>query len=171
MIASEDPIRHFLLLQVRRFVERAVQIPGIERIALVGSLTTEKPDPKDADVLVTVRDDADLASLAAEGRRLKGRTQTRNKTADIFLCDPSGIYIGRTCHWRDCRPGVRMACDALHCGRRHYLHDDLRCVTLSTALVTKPPLVLWPRVIRNAALPADLERILIPRENRFPSHA
>ena len=48
------------------------------RIAVIGSLTTEKPSPKDADVLVTLRDDADVELLAQLGRKLKGTAQTRN---------------------------------------------------------------------------------------------
>ena len=43
-------------------------LPGVLRIALVGSLTTPKPLPKDADVLVTIEDGLDLAPLAAKGR-------------------------------------------------------------------------------------------------------
>jgi predicted nucleotidyltransferase len=30
----------------------AIQLPGIVRIALVGSLATEKPEPKDVDLLI-----------------------------------------------------------------------------------------------------------------------
>ena len=100
-----ESTRMFLLAEVRHFVERARGCPGVRRIALVGSLVTDKEDPKDADVLVEVDDDADLTALAAAGRKLKGRAQSRNKGADIFLADPSGNYIGRTCHWRECYPG------------------------------------------------------------------
>ena len=94
---SEWPIRAFLLAEVQRFAERACTCLGVRRIALVGSLTTDKENPKDADVLVTVDDDADLVPLATLGRRLKGHAQSRNKGADIFLADPSGRYIGRIC--------------------------------------------------------------------------
>ena len=48
-------MRDRLLVGVRAFVHAARQLPGITRIALIGSLTTTKPDPKDADLLVTVR--------------------------------------------------------------------------------------------------------------------
>src|SRR5436305_8201670 len=111
-------VRAFLIAEVLAFVRAARQVSGVTRIALIGSLTTEKPEPKDADVLVTVTDDADLAALARLGRRLQGRAQSLNKGGDVFLSDPEGNYLGRTCHWRDCRPGIRLACDALHCGRR-----------------------------------------------------
>ena len=158
---TESPIRDFLLSEVRRFVERACTCPGVQRIALVGSLARDKDDPKDADVLVTVEDGADLTSLATAGRGLKGRAQSRNKGADIFLADPAGRYIGRTCHWRECRPGIRVACDARHCGRRAFLHDDLAAVTLDTALVKAPPLELWPRVVRRVELPGDVETQLV----------
>src|SRR5207245_6387271 len=104
-VVDDESIRSFLLSEVVRFVEHARSCPGVRRIALVGSLVRDKHDPKDADVLVTVDDDADLASLATAGRGLKGRAQSRNKGADVFLADPSGTYIGRICHWRECRPG------------------------------------------------------------------
>jgi hypothetical protein len=158
---SASSIREFLLREVLPFVERARTCPGVRRVALVGSLATAKDDPKDADVLVTVDDAADLTALATAGRRLKGRAQSRNKGADIFLVDPSGKYIGRICHWRDCRPGIRLACHARHCGRRAFLHDDLDEVTLDPALVKAPPLELWPKVVRRVALPGDVETRLV----------
>ena len=97
------PLREFLLREVLRFVRTASTIPGVTRIALVGSLATMKANPKDADVLVSVTDDVDLARLATAGRTLKGRAQTRNSGADIFLADSEGC-IGRICHWRECWP-------------------------------------------------------------------
>jgi len=161
MTNSDSTIRDHLLVEVRQFIERARACPGIRRIALIGSLATGKADPKDADVLVTVDDDADLAKLATAGRRLKGHAQSRNKGADIFLADPSGNYIGRICHWRECYPGVRASCDARHCGRRTFLHDDLDAVTLDTSLVKTPPLDLWPKIVRRVELPGDVETQLI----------
>ena len=160
-VVDDESIRSFLLSEVLRFVERARGCPGVRRIALVGSLVRNKHDPKDADVLVTVDDDAALTSLATAGRGLKGRAQSRNKGADVFLADPSGTYIGRICHWRECRPGVRLACDARHCGRRPFLHDDLDVVTLDHGLVEAPPLELWPTVVPRARLPGDVKTQLV----------
>lgn len=168
---NTELIRSFLLSEVLCFVERARVCPGVRRIALVGSLVTDKEDPKDADVLVAVDDAADLTELAAAGRRLKGRAQSRNKGADIFLANPSGNYIGRTCHWRECHPGVRASCDARHCGRRAFLHDDLDAVTLDTALVKAPPLELWPAIVRRAQLPSDVEAQLVQQlQGHHASH-
>ncbi|TAK09978.1 hypothetical protein EPO44_00590 [bacterium] len=148
-------------------MERARTCPGVRRVALVGSLAREENSPKDADVLVIVDEDADLAPLATAGRRLKGRAQSRNKGADIFLADPSGNYIGRTCHWRECSPGIRAACDARHCGRRPFLHDDLDDVILDAVLVKAPPVELWPKVVRRVHVPSDVEAELLgPLETR-----
>lgn len=100
------------------------------------------------------------AGLTA-GRRLKGRAQSQGSGADIFLADPSGRYIGRTCHWRECFPGKRMSCDARHCGRRHFLHDDLDAVKLDSALVKNPPIDLWPTIVRRTPAPRDVDELLI----------
>jgi hypothetical protein len=145
---------------VKRFIQAVRGFPGIQRIDLIGSITTDKSNPKDIDVLVTVADDADLAPLATAARRLQGHAQSVNCGADVFLGNPSGLYIGRTCHWKDCRPGVRRSCDALHCGRRLHLHDDLDAVHLEDALVQAPPVTLWPSVVRRSELPVDLERFI-----------
>lgn len=154
---TESPLRRFLLLEALNFMRAASQLPGVLRIALIGSLTTEKAEPKDIDLLLTVADDLDLERLASSARRLKGRAQGRNSGADIFLSSPRGEYIGRTCQWRECAPGIRMACRADHCGRRPYLYDDLRVLELNQALVSNPPLQLWPAVVSHGALPGDVQ--------------
>jgi hypothetical protein len=159
--SKEWPLRSFLLSEVLNFVLAARQCSGVSRIALVGSLATSKPNPKDADVLVTVADDVDLAPLAAAGRRLKGKAQSRNSGADIFLANPALEYIGRICHWRECRPFIRMACDAECCGRREFLHDDLHVVELDSQVVKDPPLELWPRIVRRIQAPVDVESVLL----------
>lgn len=159
--AQLPPIRAHLLAGVLAFTQVTARIPGIGRIALIGSLTTTKPKPKDADLLVTVADDADLTLLAAHGRKLIGHGQSRNSGADIFLMSPRGEYLGRTCPWKDCRPGIRMSCDALNCGVRHYLHDDLRAITLSKTLLARPPIILWPQIVANTTVPADVEALLL----------
>jgi len=138
---------------------------GVRRIAILGSIVTAKQDPKDVDVLVVVADDADLAPLATASRRLQGHAQSFNRGADVFLADERGTYIGRTCRWKDCRPGVRQSCDALHCGRRPYLHDDLDAIRLNASLVLSPPVTLWPRVERRGQLPPDVEEVLVALEH------
>ncbi len=164
-------VRGKLLEAALWFVRSAVELPGVRRIALIGSIMTGRASPKDVDLLVYVTDDLDLTALAGLGRRLKGRLQSHSRGADVFLADERGRYIGRTCSWKVCRPGVRASCDALHCGRRPYLHDDLKTVRLADALIAAPPLELWPGVVRKCTAPADVERLLAtlaePHNNRL----
>jgi hypothetical protein len=89
-----------------------------------------------------------------------GLAQSKNKGADIFLANPSGEYIGRICHWRECGRGIRASRDALHCGRRHYLHDDFNDIRLSTTAVTEPTVEVWPKVICRQNVPGDLQSYL-----------
>ncbi|MBI5030122.1 MAG: hypothetical protein HZB51_06310 [Chloroflexi bacterium] len=155
------PARTRLIAEVLTFVRAARRVPGVTRIALIGSLTTDEPEPKDADLLVTVTDDADLAPLATLGRKLQGHAQGFNRGGEVFLADPQDNYLGRTCPWKQCAPGIRMRCDALHCGRRHYLHDDLETIRLAKELIAAPPIVLWPQIIAHVPIPADVEQGLI----------
>jgi len=157
---GELTIRERFLDAAAGFVRAACAVPGVRRIAVIGSIMTDKPDPKDIDLLVTVTDDADLEPLAVCARRLQGKLQASNHTADVFLLDERGLYLGRTCRWRDCRPGVRQACDALHCGRRLYLHDDLATITLGTETIATARVQVWPQVDRVGRVPADVERFL-----------
>jgi predicted nucleotidyltransferase len=151
--------RPVLLRAVRDFVQEASRCAGVRRIALLGSLATDKPVPKDADLLVTIDPTMDLAELARIGRRLKGRTQRINLAADIFLAGEAGRYLGRICGYRECFP--RVQCEARHCGRRQHLNDDLDVVTLSNETIAAPPVDLWPSVVRRRALPSDVERLLL----------
>jgi len=155
------PIRTHLLAGVLAFTQAACRVPSVTRIALIGSLATDKPDPKDADTLVTVADDADLTLLAAHGRKLLGHCQSRNRGGEVFLANPRGVCLGRACPWKDCRPGIRMSCDARHCGARPYLHDDLGAIRLPKALVTQPPIELWPQAAAHVSVPADVEALLL----------
>ena len=141
------------------FVQTARTCPGVLRIALLGSLATTKAIPKDADVLVTIDHTMDLADLARAGRRLQGSAQTINLGADIFLADATGRYLGRICHYRECRPRVR--CLAQHCGHREHLNDDLHVVTLQRELIAAPPIDLWPNVVRRRTAPPDVEALLL----------
>ena len=163
MQQSDSDIRAFLIAETFRFINRVVATPGIRRIALIGSLISIKTNPKDADILVTVDDDADLTALATAARKLKGLAQSKNKGADVFLANPSGQYIGRICHWRECGPGIRASCDARHCGQRHYLHDDLDDINLDALLVKEPPLEIWPVVVYRQPVASDL----LPFLSRF----
>ncbi|MCX5662372.1 MAG: hypothetical protein NTW19_22055 [Planctomycetota bacterium] len=161
MSSPAAPIRDHLLLAVRQFVDRARVIPGVRRIALIGSLATAKPDPKDADVLVWFDDDADLAPLADAGRKLKGTTQQRNHGADVFIASAAdGRYVGRTCRYRDCQPGIRMSCRTPTCGRREYLCDDLQNLTLGANVLASPPVDLWPSPTCHTRVPADVEALV-----------
>jgi hypothetical protein len=153
-----EPRRH-LLLAVGSFVRAARNCLGVTRVALVGSLTSAKPIPHDADVLVSIDDTIDFPRLALAGRRLKGAAQHINLGADIFLADERRRYLGRICGYRECHPRARR--QAQHCGRRNHLNDDLHILTLPQDLIASPPLELWPRVVRRVTVPADVEVLLL----------
>ena len=153
-------IRDDLLEATFWFVRSAAQLAGVRRIALVGSILRDRRSPKDVDLIVYVADDGDLADLASAARRLQGRLQSQNRGADVFLADEHGRYLGRTCPWKVCQPRIRASCDAIHCGRRSHLHDDLGTIRLPDSLIAAPPLDLWPVVVRRCRLPADVERLV-----------
>lgn len=159
--ANAPEVRQKLLGKVVWFTRAVQRIPGVLQIALIGSLTTAKPDPKDVDLLVTVAEDADLTRLATLGRKLQGHAQSMNRGGEVFLVNPQGHYLGRTCPWKECGLGIRLSCDARHCGARQYLHDDLDEITLSKSVITQPPIILWPEVVTNVTLPKDVERLVI----------
>jgi hypothetical protein len=52
-------------------------------------------------------------------------------------------------------------CAARHCGRRPHLKDDLDVITLERPLIAAPPLVLWPAVAAQGAVPPDVESNLL----------
>lgn len=153
-----DP-RPVLLAAVRDFVAAASVIEGVRRIALIGSLVTDKPVPKDADVLVTIDVEMDLDTLARATRQMQGKAQKINLGAEAFLADQDGRYLGRICHWRECH--ARVLCRAQHCGKREHLNDDQHDVTLPAKLIAEPPLELWPTIVRRVKPARDVEAILL----------
>jgi hypothetical protein len=128
------------------------ELKGIERVALIGSLCTDKAEPNDIDFVVTLKPGTDIGPLARVSRRLKGRAQQINRGADIFLVE-EGQYIGRICHYRQCHP--RVLCRALHCGLRDHLNDDLGVLRLRQDLITDPPLEIWPNWKARDSMPKD----------------
>ncbi len=153
--------RQNLIELVLDFVLSCKEINGVERIAIIGSLISIKAKPKDVDLLITISDDLDLTHLAKISRRLQGKSGGLTGGADIFLANRHNEYLGRICIWKDCRPGVRMSCDANNCGTRKYLHDDLAVIKISKELVENPPLILHPNLVRNNTVPEDVEEGLI----------
>jgi uncharacterized protein DUF6932 len=152
--------RVYLLEAAVRFTRAVSQLRGIQSVSLLGSITTTRPNPKDIDLLVVITEEADVAALATQARRLQGSAQQVNLGADIFLADDQGNYLGRTCPWKNCQPGIRVACDALNCGQRPHLHDDLDVIRLSRETVQAPPITIWPAVIRRCDVPEDVTTIL-----------
>ena len=71
MQPNDEDVRAFLIAEAFRFIDRIVAIPGLRRIAIVGSLIAFKAQPKDVDILITIDDEADLTSLATAARSLK----------------------------------------------------------------------------------------------------
>lgn len=159
MMCIEESLRVVLLKEARRFVERARTLEGVERIALLGSITTAKEKPKDIDLLVTVSDRVDFHALAAIGRKLKGAGQSRSSGADVFLCDSKGDYLGRTCSYRECHP--RMGCRGHRCGNSAYVCDDFEVVEISREAALDPPVILWPRAVCRVSVPADVQQTLL----------
>ena len=152
--------RAHLLRAAATFLQEVIQESGVLRIALIGSILTAKNNPKDIDILLSVEDGLGLERIARAGRRLKGRAQQKNLGADIFLANHSHSYIGRICGWRECAPGIRMACKASHCGGREYLNDDLKVIKLKPDLLAEPPIVVWPTEAIRIAVPPDVAELL-----------
>ena len=154
-------LRNIMFSEVRRFVHVARDIPGVQRIALIGSLASDKEFPKDIDLLVTVSDDCDLAPLAKLGRQLSGHMTNHQAGADVFLASEGGQYIGRACPWKSCGPGYRASCDAMNCGRLPDLHDDFSAVRLKEEVIARPSVVLWPDLTASSDTPRDIHEQLI----------
>ena len=155
------PMRTRLLQEMVDLIRAIMKVPGVNRIAVIGSLATDVEAPRDADLLISVEDDASLASLAKLGRRWRAFVQSLHCSGDIFLCDDHGNYLGRTCPWKECGSNLNPQCDARHCGRRRYLHDDLNTIRLSRQVASIPPIELWPEIVLRVPIPQDVNDVLV----------
>jgi len=119
------------------------------------------------DLLVFVSGGTDLAPLAAAARRLKGRLQSQNRGADIFLATRRVTWAG-SARGEYANPGsARMRRAALWATA--LLHDDLATIRLDSSLIAAPPLQLWPTVVRRAEIPGDVEALARRLSNRITS--
>ncbi len=159
--SDEPPMRTLLLREMAEVVCALKRAPGVTRIAMIGSLATTVETPRDADLLVSVDNEVNLATLARLGRRWRAFVQSLHCSGDIFLADNRENYLGRTCPWKDCGLDHNPHCDARHCGRRHYLHDDLNTIRLSRQVTLTPPVELWPEIVLRVPVPQDVTDILI----------
>ncbi len=158
---DQPGMRERLLQEMLPIVRSVRKVPGVVRIAVIGSMATDTPLPRDADLLVTVTDDANLGPLAKLGRRWRSHVQSLHCSGDIFLADTHDTYLGRTCPWRECGTVEIPQCDARHCGERRYLHDDLATIKLPRSVVAEPPIELWPELLPRGVVPADVEELLL----------
>lgn len=153
--------RKNIIQLVYEFYISCIKINDVKRIALIGSIITNKEKPHDVDLLLTIPDDLDLNRLAKISRALQGKSSQIGGGADVFIANLSNEYLGRICIWKVCKFGVRMRCDADNCGKREYLHDDLNVIKLSKELIDNPPLILFPNIVRNVPIPLDVEEGLL----------
>ncbi len=149
-----------VLLDVGKwFFDQAKLLEEVEQIALVGSICTAKKKPKDIDFLVNIRSGADIKALATLARKLQGRIQKGNLGADVFIVE-DGKYIGRACHYKDQHPRAVCGHRYLFCSSgRDYLCNTANNFQLKKDVIEKPALILWPSVIINVELPADVVAI------------
>ncbi len=76
MVPDSLSVRERLLAEAAKVVRNVRRLPGVRRIALLGSVVTEKSEPKDVDLLVWIDETADLGAVATFARRLQGRLQS-----------------------------------------------------------------------------------------------
>jgi predicted nucleotidyltransferase len=144
--------RQLLLASARWFVKRERRVPGVERIALIGSLATDKCNPKDLDLLVSVLADAEIKPIATLARKTQGRCQRGRLGVDIFLAQ-GDEYVGRCCNYRE--PHPRVACGGNRCDHE-CLHLCRTSFCMATEVVNAPPIILWPEFSRQLPPPADV---------------
>lgn len=155
------PSRALLLAATLEAVRAVTRVSGVTHVALIGSLTTPKAEPKDADLLVRIADDCDLVSLAKVAHRFQRRTRDFSRWGEIFLSTRQYVYLGRICPSDLCGLETRIDCGAMNCGRCPHLHDDLRALSLPSALLAEPPVELWPEIRVNAEIPRDVQMVLL----------
>jgi len=163
---DRDTDRGALLLAAKWFFNRATKLESVTRIALIGSICTDKKNPKDIDILLTIAPAADIAPISKLKRQMSGRIQRGLLGADIFLAE-EGSYIGRPCRFREPHPRVGCAQDGLRCDfNRPFLCDTSCSFELKKEVITSPPIILYPRLLTAGKIPADVQAVFdLPQEN------
>ncbi len=158
-LPGDNTDRGALLLAAKWFFDRAIKLETITRIALIGSICTEKKHPKDIDILLTIAPGAEISPIARLKRQMSGRIQRGLLGADIFLVE-KGRYIGRPCRFREPHPRVACAYDGLRCDfDRPFLCDTSDSFELKDELITSPPITLYPELQARVKTPEDVQTV------------
>ncbi len=162
---DRDTDRGALLLAAKWFFNRATKLESITRIALIGSICTDKKHPKDIDILLTIAPAADITPISKLKRQMGGRIQRGLLGADIFLMEEDR-YIGRPCRFREPHPRVGCAQDGLRCNfDRPFLCDTSNSFELKNEVITSPPIILYPRLLAAGKIPVDVQAVFdLPQE-------
>lgn len=156
-LPSSNTDRGALLLAAKWFFDKAIKLQSITRIALIGSICTEKKHPKDIDILLTIAPGADIAPISKLKRQMCGRIQRGLLGSDIFLMEEER-YIGRPCRFREPHPRVACAQDGLRCDfDKPFLCDTSCSFELKNDLINSPPITLYPKFQARVNVPADVQ--------------
>lgn len=158
-LPNRDTDRGALLLTAKWFFERAIKLESITRIALIGSICTEKKNPKDIDLLITVTSGSDITPISKLKRQMAGRIQRGLLGADIFLME-EGQYMGRPCRFREPHPRAACGHEGLRCDfDRPFLCDTSCAFSLKKELLNSPPIILYPKFRASIEVPKDVQLI------------
>ena len=162
MQKSSKTDRESLLYALNWFLDEVKQFKEVRQVALIGSICTNKPNPKDIDLLISIKPKTDLKKLATLRRKTQGRIGQGLLGTDMFIVE-DGRYLGRLCRYREPWPRVVCCNDNLICDRtRNYLCNTSNNFSIDKSIINNPPITIYPKFSTTIEIPNDVGKVLHP---------
>jgi len=122
------------------FVLKIRELPGVEEVALAGSVASDDKYPRDCDIAVVISDFSDIDKIAKAARQMSSVFQNW----DVFVFDPHRNYRGQICYRKDC-PGTSVDCYVPGCGDIPHIRLANGFVFDEREMFSRKIEVLWAR--------------------------
>ena len=131
--------RQRMLEGVGQFAQKLRRFSSVIEVGLAGTLASEDEYPNDIDAVVFLDGFNELPDIARAARQMASVCNSW----EVFVFTVDFKYLGRICHYKECRP--RVACADKRCGTYPHIYELADFVFDPNQFFSSPFHLFWSR--------------------------